>query len=232
MKNSDRAAFAQLISGVMAYHRQPMSDQLMEVWWRGCQRWEFEQVATAIDALTADPEAGKFPPKIGDITRVLEGTHTDRSMLAWGKVLESMRSIGAYQDVVFDDPAIHAAVEDMGGWSKLCRSELSELGYVQTAFCKAHKAYVGRGTFEYPRKLLGDRGGSGSDHDYAKRGLPPPTPVLIGDTAKCKRVYDAGGTSGKVAMTFKNVAALLTNANERFGEPSPDQSRKFLKYGE
>ena len=49
----------------------------------------------------------------------LDGTVTDRAALAWGKVLEAMSSVGAYSDVVFDDPAIHAAIEDCGGWVKI-----------------------------------------------------------------------------------------------------------------
>jgi hypothetical protein len=45
--------------------------------------------------------------------------------------------VGAYQDVVFDDPAIHAVIEDCGGWPKVCRTELKELSYLQHRFCES-----------------------------------------------------------------------------------------------
>ena len=170
-----------------------------------------EEVRRAINALTLDAEAGRFPPKLGDMARVLEGTTTDRSMIAWGKVLEAMSSVGAYQDVLFDDAAIHAAVLDAGGWPKLCRTEQRELGYVQTAFCKAHKAYTGRGTFDYPRLLSGE-GGPDQRQRYKARGLPPPVPVMVGDPALCRLVYEGGGAAGKTAITFNGLQALAAIA--------------------
>ncbi|MDM0041855.1 DUF6475 domain-containing protein [Variovorax sp. J22R193] len=206
MKSTDAQNFALLIAGVYAYHRQPCSDALIGMYWRGCQRWDYEQVVKAIDRLTNDAEAGKFPPKIGDLTRVLEGTHTDRAQLAWGKALEAMGSVGAYTDVVFDDPAIHATIEDMGGWPKLCRTESKELGYLQHRFCEAHKAYTGRGDFEYPRRLMGDRS---PDHEYQKHGVSLPKPALIGDVERCKTVYQGGNLAGKTAISYSAIDALV-----------------------
>jgi hypothetical protein len=205
MKSTDAQNFALLIAGVYAYHRQPCSDALVGMYWRGCQRWDFEQVQQAVDRLTHDAEAGKFPPKIGDLTRVLEGTHTDRAQLAWGKTLEAMGRVGAYTDVVFDDPAIHAVVEDLGGWPKLCRTETSELGYLQHRFCESHRAYTGRGKFEYQRRLPGDRS---PDYEYEKKGLALPRPALVGDPERCKAVYQGGAVAGKTAITFKPFASL------------------------
>jgi hypothetical protein len=198
MLTTDRKEFALLIAGVYAYHRQPCSEALITMYWRGCQRWTIEQVTTAIDRLTVDPEAGRFPPKIADIVRVLEGTATDRAALAWGKVLEAMSAVGAYRDVVFDDPAIHAAVQDLGGWPKLCRTEQRELGFVQHRFCEAHRAYTGRGAFDFPRQLTGDRS---PDFEYEKKGLKPPAPALVGDVGRARQVLLNGSSSGKVAIT-------------------------------
>lgn len=198
MKPTDRKNFALLIAGVYAYHRQPCSDALIAMYWRGCQRWNYEQVEKAVDRLTNDAEAGKFPPKIADLVRVLEGTHTDRALLAWGKALEAMSTVGAYQDVVFDDPAVHAAIEDLGGWPKVCRTDLKDLGYLQHRFCESHKAYTGRGTFDYPRRLMGDRS---PDSEYVKKGLPPPVPVVVGNVRAARQVFEGGALAGKVAIT-------------------------------
>lgn len=209
MQDHEKPAFGELIAGVYAYHRTPISAAVINVFWNGCRRWSMEQVRYAIDALTMDADAGKFPPKIGDMTRVLEGTHTDRSMIAWGKTLVAMRSVGAYTDVIFDDPATHAAIDDAGGWPKLCRTPMDELGYVQAAFCKAHKAYVGRGQFEYPRVLGGERS---PDGEWEAKGLPPPQPALIGDPKLCALVYEGGGAAGKTKVSFQSLGALAALA--------------------
>lgn len=209
MLATDKKDFALLIAGVYAYHRQPCSDALIGMYWRGCQRWDMEQVQRAVEQLTHDPEAGKFPPKIGDLTRTLEGTHTDRAQLAWGKALEAMGRVGAYTDVVFDDPAIHACIEDLGGWPKVCRTETKELSYLQHRFCESHKAYTGRGTFEFPRHLSGDRS---PDHEYERKGLPPPTAALIGDPEVCQQVYQGGSKSGKTAISHASFADLALGA--------------------
>ena len=68
------------------------------------------------------------------LVRQLAGTATDRAMLAWGKAIDAASRVGAYTDVVFDDPAIHAAIEDMGGWPKFCRGDVKDLSYLQHRF--------------------------------------------------------------------------------------------------
>jgi len=211
MHQSDEPRFVQLLSDVMAYYGKDASPFMMDVWLDACQNVEFEQVAKAINAHVKDAERGQFAPKVADIARTLVGTTTDKAALAWGKVQGAMGSVGAYQDVCFDEPAIHAAIVDCGGWTKMCRTDLNELSYLQHRFCNAYKAYTGRGDFEYPRQLSGDRS---SDALYAKRGLPPPKPVLVGNPEQAKRVLALGGTGGP-QITFSNVLNKLAIPDHR-----------------
>jgi len=206
MSPTDTPALVQMITDVLAYYRQPVSEFTLRVWCQASQPFTLEQVSKALTAHATDPEHGQFAPKVADLVRILSGTHTDRAQLAWGKVLEAMSSVGAYTDVVFDDQAIHAVVEDLGGWPKLCRTETKELGYVQHRFCESHKAYTGRGQFPYPRRLSGDRS---PDHEYEKKGLALPRPALVGDGDRCKAVYQGGSMAGKTAITYTPVAALV-----------------------
>ena len=199
MKQRDREEFAKLVTDVLAYYRQDASKFTLDLWWNACQTFDLEQVRKALSAHAMDAERGQFAPKVADLVRILAGTHTDRAALAWGKVLEAIGAVGAYQDVVFDDPAIHAAVEDLGGWPKVCRGDMKDLGYLQHRFCESHKAYTGRGRFDYPRRLMGDRS---PDSEYMKKGLPPPKPAIVGDVERARQVYLAGGVAGKTAITF------------------------------
>lgn len=205
MQPSERSAFAQLITDVLAYYRQDASRFVLDLWWGACQPFELAQIHQAMQRHATDPEHGRFAPRVADVVRILAGTAADRAALAWGKTLEAMGSVGAYTDVVFDDPAIHAAVLDLGGWPKVCRTDLKDLGYLQHRFCESHRAYTGRGTFDYPRCLGGDRS---PDSEYAKVGLPPPRIAFIGNAERARLVYEGGSAAGKTAVRFHSLQAL------------------------
>ncbi len=205
MQASERAPFAQLITDVLAYYRQDASRFVLDLWWNACQPFELSQIRQAMQRHATDAEHGRFAPRVADVVRILAGTAAERAALAWGKTLEAMGSVGAYTDVVFDDPAIHAAVQDLGGWPKVCRTDLSELGYLQHRFCESHRAYTGRGSFDYPRCLGGDRS---PDSEYAKVGLPPPRIAFIGNAQRARLVYDGGNAAGKTAVRFHSLQAL------------------------
>lgn len=177
MRSSDKPEFLKLVSDVHAFYRQPVSEFTLAVWWEACHSFELEQVRKALSGHATDPDRGQFAPKPADVVRLLRGTTVDRAAVAWGMVMQAISSAGAYQDVDFGDPATHAAIHDMGGWPKVCRSDLKELGFVQHRFTEAHRAYSARGVASCPLVLAGDRS---PDAEYEKRGLPIPKPVLIG----------------------------------------------------
>ena len=151
MQQSDTAAFNGLVADVMAFYRQDVSEFGMSVWWQACQGFDLEQVRKTLNAHAVDPERGQWAPKPADIVRALQGTHADRSLIAWGKVLDAIHRIGAYQSVEFEDKAIHCAITDMGGWPAVCRTEIDALPFVQKRFCDAHRVYSARGAPDVPR---------------------------------------------------------------------------------
>lgn len=219
MNHIDKPKFKDLLTDVMGFYKQDVSTFALSVWWQACESFDFEQVAKAMTAYATDPDKGNFPPKPADIVRQLSGTKTDKAMMAWGKAFDAASRVGAYTDVVFDDPAIHATIEDMGGWPKFCRTETSELSYLQHRFSESYRAYVGRETFDFPRRLAGDRS---PDEVYAKRGLPPPKPAVIGDVEAARQVYRIGSANGKTSVMFQALRALengpkliSTNEGER-----------------
>ena len=203
MQAEDRKPFADLVADVMSVYGKPVSHFLLSMWWAACERYSLEQVRKALTSHIMDPERGHFAPKPADLVRVLDGSTTDRAALAWGKALDAAQRVGAYQDVVFDDPAIHATIEDLGGWTKFCRTEAKDLSYLQHRFTESYRAYCARGQYEYPRKLCGDRS---PDEMYLKRGLPPPRPTLIGDPARARTVYHGGIEGSKTAISLADAA--------------------------
>lgn len=181
MRIDQKQDFFAVLTDVMSYYKQDTSEFMLSVFWDACKDIEFEIVCRALNEHAKDPDKGQFAPKVADIVRRLQGGKTDRSAIAWGKVYTAMCEVGAYTDVCFDDKAIHAAVNDCGGWVKMCRSTNDDLSYLQHRFCQSYQAYATRQDFEAPAVLIGDRG---PNELYEKRGLPAPKPRMIGEIIK------------------------------------------------
>lgn len=207
MNASDKRAFKDLITQAMAFYRQDVSTFSLGVWWGACEPFSLEQVSKAFTAHATDAERGRFPPMPADIVKNLQGTQTDRSLMAWGKVLEGIQRVGAYQSVGFDDPAIHAAVEDLGGWTTICRSTMQELPHLQRRFTEAHRAYCGRQSFPFPAYLIGES--EAANRTAGKRVAPP---VLIGNAERAAEVLRLGHTGPRNAIT-SGADAVLALAN-------------------
>lgn len=212
MRASDLKPFSALLSDVMAYYGKDVSNFTQDLFWNACRGVEFELVRKAFEAHAKDPENGRFPPKVADLVKHLQGTQTDRALRAWGKVAAALSEVGAYTDVVFDDPIIHLCVVDHGGWPKFCRTTYDEQSYLQHRFCESYRTYAARGApEEYPARLTGV--GSGAD-DWAKRGLQPPAPRLIGDNQTALLVLSGGVASKRLqaASVLEALPAALVGA--------------------
>lgn len=211
MTDADKGAFAALITDALAYWRQDVSAFVLRVWWDGCRGFDLEQVGKALSAHAADAERGRFPPTLADIVRQLQGTQTDRSLLAWGKVLDAMQTVGAYASVAFDDPAIHAAVLDLGGWPTVCRSTVDDLPHLQRRFCAGHKAFAARPTQDVIGYLVGAQ-----ESENRGRGMPVRPPVLIGDPDRARALIAAGQASGpRTRITHEPTRAATVIAAPR-----------------
>jgi Domain of unknown function (DUF6475) len=201
--DADRVPFAALLSQALGFYRQDVSEFALGVWWSACQPFALEQVRKALTAHALDAERGQFAPKPADIVRQLDGTHTDRSLVAWGAVLAAIRGVGGWQSAAFDDPAIHLAITDMGGWTAICASTIDELPFVQKRFCETHRAYSRRPETPHPPRLAGR-----FELTNATNGHPIAPPVLIGDRERALRVIASGSSAPRVAMVSADAAVL------------------------
>lgn len=206
MQSEQRKAFGALISDALAFYGQTVSAFALTVWWASCQPFELEQVSSALTGHAMDPERGQFPPKPADLVRVLQGTQTDRALIAWGKVFEAMQRVGAWQSVVFDDGLIHAVVEDIGGWVTLCRSTTDELPFVQRRFSDAYRAYARRPSTTFPGRLPGV-----AELENRTSGHPTAPPMLIGHVERAQEVMRMGMTGPKTQITDAGAALRIQN---------------------
>lgn len=218
MQADEYPKFLEVLTGVHDFYGKDMTSFAAQVWIEAMKGFELQQVTKSLSGHVMDAERGQFMPRPADIVRQLQGTQTDRALVAWGKVAAAIGDVGAYQDLAFDDPLIHLCVVDAGGWPKVCRTPYEEQSYLQHRFCEAYRAYARRGApADYPARLTG--AGSGAD-DYAKRGMLPPPPVLVGDKALAKLVLQ-GGTAPRLAAA-KAVLALAGAKQVAANDQAPE----------
>lgn len=193
-----------ILAGTFSFYGAELTEFQAKAWLRVLEGFEVDQVAKAFDLHMMDPSAGQFKPKPADVIKQLQGTQGDRAAVAWSKVLRAIQGVGSWQTVVFDEGAIHAAIEDMGGWPTLCAGTTAELPFIEKRFCTAYKAHLQRGTAYLP-KLAG-----AIDVANAAAGFESVAPVLIGDPVQARRVLENGSTTHRVRFTMQQVAGLIT----------------------
>lgn len=219
MQDRDRADFATLLADVMAYYRQETSAFLLDVFWTGLANHAMEDVRRAFTLHARDPDRGQFAPRVADITRLLEGTTQTQGMRAWSKVERAVRSVGAYRSVAFDDPLIHVAISEMGGWTRLCRTAVEELPFKAREFEKIYASYRHqRETPQFPPVLIGESEAenrlAGRHDQYQVR------PVLIGDPGRATLVIEQGRAQSSLQITaagdtaMKALARISTQGRE------------------
>lgn len=183
----DLPEFTEVMTGVCVLYGKPMSDALMELYWRALESFEFGVVKAAFEAHVGNPDTGQFMPKPADVVRYVHGSSQTRGLLAWSKVTQAMRSVGLYQSIVFDDPFIHAVIEDMSGWINLCMTLTKDLPFRANEFEKRYAAYVLHPPARYPKQLVGLYETQNSLNDH-----PVKPPLLFGDKERALVVLQDG----------------------------------------
>jgi hypothetical protein len=204
MQPSKKKELLDVLKGVYNFYGKDLSKFQIDVWVRACESFDVEQVSLACSTHLMDAEHGRFMPKPADIVRVLQGTNTDRALVAWGKVMDAAQRVGAYTSVCFDDGLIHAVIEDLGGWIELCRGDLDDLPFVQRRFCEAYRAYSNRPGVQFPTHLRGEL-------EVANRttGYQVEKPTLIGNPAAAQLVLAGGSDKPKTLITGPMQALRL-----------------------
>lgn len=191
------------------YGKKP-SDAAIGLAFRALVRYDLADVRRALDAHINDAGDGRFMPKPADLVKHIEGDPESRSLRAWTLVEESIGRVGPYQTVVFDDPAIMASIEDIGGWIDLCKITDKELPFKRNEFVVRYKGYLNRPPNRHPVKLVGVHEATNSRIE----GSSLPDPVLIGNTQKALAVYQSGSTKKRGLTTISEAMKALEQKPE------------------
>lgn len=188
MQSKDLGKFSILMAGIGELYGKNISSQLIDIYWQVLNQYELIDIQKAFQSHVQNPDCGQFFPKPADIVRFIEGSGETKALLAWAKVERAVIQIGSYQSVVFDDPLIHAVIENMGGWVKLCSMKNEQMPFYANEFQKRYLGYVNKKPARHPKYLWGI-----SECNNAKNGFEINPPILIGDVSKAKEVLESGG---------------------------------------
>jgi len=206
MEKSDLPRFAELMMTMGELHGKTISPQLTELYWRLLEKFQWEDVERALKAHSTNPDTGQYFPKPADVVRFIEGSGEVQALQAWTKVSEAVQRIGAYQSLAFDDALIHAVLEAMGGWVKLCAMKFTEMPFVANEFQKRYMGFVLKKPERYPKYLSGL-----SEIDNTKNGYPVKPPLWVGNIDKAIQVMSKGGGQLLSITEAKPVVALLSS---------------------
>lgn len=197
----EKRRFAGLLTVLSDYYKSEISKGVMGLYWEGLKQYDYEAIEKAAWSHTQSPdEAGRWMPRISDLTKMLQGSTKDQASLAWSKVDRAIRTIGTYTDVAFDDAIIHRVLQDMGGWVLVGSKDNDEWPFVAKDFENRYRAYKMRDEQpEYPRKMIGI---SSAQNSSAGIQMNLGT-VLIGDEQKAIAVIKGGSTN--VSLSFNRV---------------------------
>ena len=192
MTEKDFDEFENVISGVGDLYGKKMSEWGLSIWWESLRNYDLKAIRDALSKHVRNPDSGQFMPKPADVIKMLHGSTVDSALVAWAKVDRAVREVGAYQDVVFDDPVIHRVIEDMGGWIAFGSKTETEWPFTAREFENRYRGYAGRGTTPEYRSVLT---GISNAHNQ-QQGFKTAEPVLIGNAKVAREVMSLGG--GKV----------------------------------
>ncbi|RLV61754.1 hypothetical protein D5018_01205 [Parashewanella curva] len=129
MIESDKIEFAQIWASAWNLYRQKISTQILTIAFEALKNYSIEEIRTGMTHHIRSPDTGQFCPTPTDIIKHIDGNSISKSLLAWNKVDEAIKRVGAWSSVIFDDPLIHRVITDMGGWVKLCKIQESDYPY-------------------------------------------------------------------------------------------------------
>ena len=187
MIDSQKQEFDRILSAVAQMYSKQMTKPTFDLYFAALKKYDFKSVRSALEAHLINPDVGQYMPKPADVVREIDGGTEDRALLAWTKTFNTIKSVGCWDTVVFDDWKIHAVISEMGGWVTLCKMQTKEAPFKEKEFVTRYRSI--RSARPYPKAMIGTIEAHNRPLGYTEH---IPAARLIGDAGKCKEVMHGG----------------------------------------
>ncbi|WP_218813329.1 DUF6475 domain-containing protein [Rickettsiella endosymbiont of Dermanyssus gallinae] len=209
MHDNDKELFLQWLTLLAESFNRKMSNLLLETYWQCLRAYPFAKVKAAILDILRNPDREVWGmPIAAELIELIQGNSRQFAQNAWAQVIHTIRTIGRYNSVVFDNPIIHCVIRDVGGWIYLCQQSEKTLSFLRQDFITRYQKYHANPSINYPRVLRGSL-----EHDNEANGFAnsQPDPMLVGDPKRALLVYKNGSSPLEV-----NFPLSLSKATQQF----------------
>jgi len=117
-------------------HKQKLSPGLTALYMNILQSVPEEIAAQTLENLLY---SSHWFPKLSDIHEALSGNQEEQAVHAWNILIQTVRKIGPYQSVYFQDPKIGMLVEYFNGWLAVCQWTEKEIPFIRKEFIQTYK---------------------------------------------------------------------------------------------
>lgn len=198
MTHDNLDEFNEILQAIADLYGKRLSEFSIGIYWRALQHLDMPVVREAMHRHVTNPDNGQFMPKPADIIRMTQGSSQDKALQAWHKVDKAVRTVGVHRSVAFDDPLIHRALAEMGGWISLGNKTEDEWPFVAREFEQRYRAFASRQEQpDYPPVMIGI-----SEANNNRKGHSSEPPALIGDAGVAKTVMIAGTQKPLLGITL------------------------------
>lgn len=164
MDKRDWKRFVAVIDAADENCGKPRSKEAVALMFEVLKGFDIDDVARAVHRLMLESPYRITP---ADISRIIGGTASDKSALAWQIFKFAICAHGSFDSVVFPDAAYHWAIGRMGGWERVAREyeQLTdkELGFRERDFRQLYECGLKVASFDavpgkeqVPRHLQGE----------------------------------------------------------------------------
>ena len=183
------------------YGNSKLTKEKQELYYLALKDLSKEEFLNGFIRMIRDREYTNFP-SIAEIRKyglwLKEEDVEVRIHIAKEKLKQAIKVFGAYQSVAFDDPNIHAVIDSLGGWVKVCMMKEEELEkFITFEFRKIYKVYL-RSSYNINSRYTGlhDKennnesliviGNKNQYLEWSKKNIN--FPDLLGDNRKIKLI--------------------------------------------
>lgn len=140
------------------YGSSKLTKEKQELYYLALKDLSKEEFLNGFIRMIRDREYTNFP-SIAEIRKyglwLKEEDVEVRIHIAKEKLKQAIKVFGAYQSVAFDDPNIHAVIDSLGGWVKVCMMKEEELEkFITFEFRKIYKVYL-RSSYNINSRYIG-----------------------------------------------------------------------------
>jgi hypothetical protein len=190
--------FVKILTAAGVIYNTEVDEQIFSIYWRILKKFSIEKLK---DAFSKHFEASQFFPKPADIITIIEGGKDAKALKAWVKVVDKIKSEGAYSSVSFRDKKINATIKKMGGWVKLCAMTTREEAFKAIDFQKIYNLVSDDETLNCPQLLHGIL----SPYDGSLRQYSPNQPTPTRKTQKVEKLEGFGHLNPLTSSVLRSV---------------------------